>query len=279
MGPIAHLNLENWEAEGHMKLTFLGTGAADWDINAYTPDVPHRRFSSALINDDLLIDPGPHIFHFTETNGTPALLDHVKNIIVTHSHADHFHPANVARLCLDRDCTLWGDAACYRKLVKALGQETADRIRFVETTLQQDYIIGSYVVTPLRSNHATDDPLEDTRLYLVESEGRILYYGCDSAWIPTTAWNVIKTRPVNAMVLECTCGATARNDWRIFEHNTLEMLELMLVTFRKYGYFAEDVQYYASHLARTLHEDHEKTAATLAEMGVIMAYDGLSIEI
>ncbi len=262
-----------------MKLTFLGTGAADWDINAYTPGAPFRRFSSALVNHDLLIDPGPHIFHFAETAGTPDLYDGVKNIIVTHSHADHFTPATVARLCLDRDCTLWADAACHRKLVAALGEETAARIRFVETALNRDYAIGPYTVTPLRSNHATDDPDEATRLYLIEDAGRILYYGCDSAWIPTTAWNVIKGKAVNGMVLECTCGTTARHDWRIFEHNTLEMLELMLTTFRKYHCFAEDVQYYASHMARTLHEDHEKTSATLAELGVTAAYDGLAVEI
>ena len=54
-----------------MKLTFLGTGAADWDINQYDAMPEFRRFSSALVNDDLLIDPGPHIFHFCEQNGTP----------------------------------------------------------------------------------------------------------------------------------------------------------------------------------------------------------------
>lgn len=273
-----------------MKLTFLGTGAADWDIHAYTPGVPFRRFSSALVthdlhaddprvNDALLIDPGPHIFHFAEENGTPELYANVRNIIVTHSHADHFTPDTVARLCLGRDCTLWGDAACYRKLVCALGADAASNIHFVETELNRDYAIGGYTVTPLRSNHATDDQAENTRLYLIESEGRILYYGCDSAWIPTTAWNVIKNKAVNAMVLECTCGETARNDWRIFEHNTLEMLELMLTTFKKYNYFAEDVKYYASHLARTLHGDHASTAALLAEMGVTMAYDGLCITV
>ncbi len=262
-----------------MKLIFLGTGAADWDINAYQKGLPQRRFSSALVDGSLLIDPGPHIFHFIENEGAPDLLDGVRNIIVTHSHADHFCPESVARLCLGRDCTLWADAACHRKLVRALGEEQAGRIRFVETRLGRDYDIDGYTVTPLRSNHATDDPDEDTRLYLVEREGRILYYGCDSAWIPTTAWNVIKTKAVNAMVLECTCGTVARNDWRIFEHNTLEMLELMLTTFKKYNYFAEDVRYYASHLARTLHEDHEKTAAALADMGVTMAYDGLTVEI
>ena len=48
-----------------MKLQFLGTGAADW-----SPKKPekgeHRWLSSALINDDLLIDPGPCVFDALE---------------------------------------------------------------------------------------------------------------------------------------------------------------------------------------------------------------------
>ncbi len=263
-----------------MKLTFLGTGAADWDINAYAPGEPFRRFSSALVDRDFLIDPGPHIFHYATEAGEPGLLAGVKNIIVTHSHYDHFSPETVARLCLGRDCTLWANAACRRKLIRALGEEAASGISFVETALGQDYAVGDYKVTPLPAIHVTDDPLEtDTRVYLVERAGRILYYGCDSAWMHTAAWNVIKTRPLNAMVLECTCGELARNDWRIFEHNTLEMLDLMLTMFKKYGHFAPDVRYYASHLARTLHGDHPSTAAALAALGVTMAYDGLTIDI
>ena len=162
-----------------MKVTFLGTGAADWDIGAYVPGRFHRRFSSILINDDLLVDPGPHIFHFCETDGTSDLLDGVKNIIVTHSHGDHFNSATVARLCVDKDCTLWADPACMRKLIRELGEETAMKIKFVETKRNRDYEIGGYKVTSLRSNHATEDPDEDTRIYLIEEGGRILFYGCD----------------------------------------------------------------------------------------------------
>ena len=85
-----------------MKLTFLGTGAADWDINAYTPGVFHRRFSSVLVNRDLLIDPGPHVFHYAEHSNDPHILDGVKNILVTHTHSDHFCPETVERLCAGR---------------------------------------------------------------------------------------------------------------------------------------------------------------------------------
>ena len=108
---------------------------------------------------------------------------------------------------------------------------------------------------------------------------RILYYGCDSAWIPTESWNVIKTLPLNALVLEDTCGELATDDWRIFEHNTIEMLELMLRMFRKYGCFAPDVRYYTSHMARTLHTDHQRLKEKLAPLGVTPAYDGMTITI
>ena len=262
-----------------MKVTFLGTGAADWDINAYAPGAFHRRFSSVLINRDLLVDPGPHVFHFCETEGTPDLLENVKNIIVTHSHGDHFNSATVERLCVGKDCTLWADPACMRKLIRELGEETAAKIRFVETRRNRDYEIGGYKVISLRSNHATDDPDEDTRIYLIEEGGRILFYGCDSAWIPTISWNVIKAKAVNAMVLELTCGETATYDWRIFEHNTPEMLDIMLTMFRKYNLFAPDVKYYVSHLARTLHTDHEGLVKYLEPRGVVPAYDGFSFEV
>ena len=262
-----------------MKVTFLGTGAADWDIRAYRDGEFFRRNSSILINDDLLVDPNSHIFHFAEKNGTTDLFKNVKNIIVTHSHGDHFTPETVARLCVGKDCTVWADPACQRKLIRALGEETAARINFIETKRNRDYEIGGYKVTSLRSNHATEDPDEDTRLYLIEQDGRILYYGCDSAWIPTVSWNVIREKPVNAMVLELTCGETATYDWRIFEHNTPEMLDIMLTMFKKYNLFAPDVKYYVSHLARTLHTDHEGLVEYLKPRGVTPAYDGFSFEV
>ena len=262
-----------------MKVTFLGTGAADWNIDAYVPGRFHRRFSSVLINDDLLIDPGPHVFHFCESNGTPSLLEGVKNIIVTHSHGDHFTSETVKKLCLGRDCTLWADPACMRKLVRELGEETAAQISFVATKRNCDYDVGGYKITSLRGNHATEDPDEDARIYLIEQDGRILFYGCDSAWIPTVSWNVIRSKPVNAMVLELTCGETATYDWRIFEHNTPEMLDIMLTMFRKYNLFAPDVKYYVSHLALTLHTDHEGLVKFLEPRGVTPAYDGFSFEV
>ena len=45
-----------------MKLHFLGTGAADWDIKNPRRDINFRRFSSLLIDGRLLVDPGLCLF-------------------------------------------------------------------------------------------------------------------------------------------------------------------------------------------------------------------------
>jgi len=44
-----------------MKITFLGTGAADWPLERPSEYTEFRRLSSALIDETLLIDPGPQV--------------------------------------------------------------------------------------------------------------------------------------------------------------------------------------------------------------------------
>lgn len=262
-----------------MKLLFLGTGAADTDMHFYEPSKNFRRNSSALVNDDLLIDPGPHIFHYAKEHGCEDLFDNVKNIIVTHSHYDHFNPDNFRRIYEKTNCTLWADKACIRRLAEAFGEEFTGSIKYVETTPCTTYKIGEYDVTPLFANHATPDFPEVTRVYLIEDGNRTLFYGCDSSWIPTKSWNFIKNKPINTLVLELTCGELAPDDWRLFEHNTIDMLELMIRMFKKYDRFADDVKFYTSHMAVTLHKSHAEIEERLSPMGVTPAYDGLQIEV
>ena len=81
------------------------------------------------------------------------------------------------------------------------------------------------------------------------------------------------------MVIELTCGDLAPDDWRLFEHNTIDMLELMMRMFKKFDRFAADVKFYTSHMAVTLHKSHDEIVQRLAPMGVVPAYDGLEIQI
>jgi phosphoribosyl 1,2-cyclic phosphodiesterase len=95
-----------------MKLTFLGTGAADWHYPLQSDGIStsYRRFCSAIIDGSLLIDPGPHIFDYAEKTDQPDLFNRVKYVIVTHSHGDHFNVDSIKRLYdINPDITIAGD--------------------------------------------------------------------------------------------------------------------------------------------------------------------------
>lgn len=260
-----------------MKIEFLGTGAADWNINARVEGAEFRRFSSALVDGDLLIDPGPHIFDYAEWSGQPSLFDGVKHIIVTHSHGDHFTPETVARLCVDRDCTLYADGTVLRPLIEQLGAETARRIKFVPVTPRTPIPVGDYLITPVRSNHATANPGEQTLNYIVERAGKCFFYGLDSGWITYDAFTAMRKLRFDAFVFEATLGDVPDDD-RIFGHTSLEMIEPMMRSLRRVDCIDAGTTVMISHMARTLHTCHRDLVERCKPLGIIPAYDGMVAE-
>ena len=79
-----------------MKLLFLGTGAADWDIKSPVREEGFRRFTSTLVDRILLIDPGPCVLEALDTFGVNQ--NGIKYIINTHSHSAHYNKETVGAL-------------------------------------------------------------------------------------------------------------------------------------------------------------------------------------
>src|SRR6266700_534546 len=86
-----------------MKITFLGTAAAEGYPNAFCrcenceraralggPSL--RKRSAALLNDDLLIDLGPDLMAACLMHGHS--LAGVRYCLQTHAHADHLDPSH-----------------------------------------------------------------------------------------------------------------------------------------------------------------------------------------
>lgn len=267
-----------------MKLTFLGTGAADWHYPLQSDGIStsYRRFCSAIIDGSLLIDPGPHIFDFAEKNGTPNMFDNLKFVIITHSHSDHLCVRTVEELSRRTGCKFLGSDAVADKL--RANSETFEKgeIDFTAIDYETYYNLGAYRILPLRSNHATENPHEITLNYVIESnedgETKRLFYGLDSAWINLHTWLTIRTMKMQAMILECTIG-DIDGDYRVFEHTSIPMLEIMLSSMRANHYCAEDARIYVSHMARTLHTSHEELIERLKPLGVVPARDGMTIKI
>lgn len=224
-----------------MKIRFLGTGAADW--KGVPPTYPgYRFFSSAIIDDVLLIDPGPDVFDSAEKYGIS--LGGIKYIINTHSHPDH----------------------CSEEVLKRLESAGAEFIVFQRDDFKT---VGRYEIRSLAANHST---CEDAKHFMISDGEKKLYYALDGSWLMYNEYTLLKDG-ADMIVLDGTIGDVP-GDYRIFEHNNLNMVREMKASLKQYI-----SRFVISHMALTLHEEHAKLAEKMALENIEVAYDGLTLEI
>lgn len=253
-----------------MRIKLLGSGANDWRPEQRREGEFFRRLSGLLIDGGLLIDPGPHIYDFAERNDCPGLFDGVENILVSHSHTDHFNDGSVRRLSAGHHIGVFCNDTVAARL---------DGLDLTVTVLRHgDTVnVGGYTVTALNANHSTAASGEQALIYIVEGGGRTLFYGLDSAWMPYESWRVMKTKKFDCMIIEVTLG-DGIGDRRVFEHNNIRMAREMLDTFKSQNILGENCLLIASHFSQHAHENHEALSRTLAGFGMSAAYDGMTVE-
>ena len=224
-----------------MKLTFLGTGAADWKLHKHRDLPGFRRYSSAMIDDCLLIDPGPNVPDALQCFEKDA--DAIQYVINTHSHPDHYNEDTLASL---------KNATFYPMLA------------------DEEITVGKYTIKALRANHSS---CKDAVHFLITDGEKRLFYGLDGAWLMYDEVTAIKENGVDMAVLDATVG-NMPGDYRIFVHNNLSMVIEMCTSLAPYI-----KRCVISHMARTLHTDHETLGEDMKPYGIEVAFDGWETEL
>ena len=224
-----------------MKLTFLGTGAADWCIREHKKMEGFRRNAALLIDDCLLIDPGPDVPDALAAFGQAA--GAIRYVLNTHRHSDHYCPKTLDAL---------PNAAFYP-------MQAGETLR-----------LGDYEVTALRANHAT---CTEAVHFIVSRGGKRLFYGLDGAWLTYDEVAAIQACGIDYAVLDATVGDVP-GDYRIFEHNNLSMVREMVLSLK--GHVR---RFCISHMARTLHGSHAELAEAMEPFGIEVSFDGYETEI
>lgn len=222
-----------------MKILFLGTGAADYSAADFGTK-GYRRNSSALIDEKILIDPGPCVPEAIKTFGVNP--QKIKYVICTHSHSDHFNTDTL----------------------NFLQENGAEFIRFSDNETKT---VDGYEITALKGNHSID-----VKHYLISDTKSRLFYGLDSAWLMYDEIAAIKKSPVDFAVLDATIGFI-EGDYRIFEHSSLNMIIEMQKSLKNHI-----KRFCISHLAKTLHPDHETVKESMKPFGIEVALDGFEAE-
>ena len=222
-----------------MKILFLGTGAADFPEDKSGVE-GFRRTSSALIDDTILIDPGPWVLDAIEEYKVDATK--IKYILNTHLHSDHY---------------------C---------QETVDFLisqgaKFIETRDKDVFRLDNYEIEAYKGNHTIE-----VCHFIIKSGETCMFYGLDGAWLQYEEICAIWKSKPDLAVFDATVGFVEK-DWRVFEHNNLNMVIEM-----KKSIDTDIKRYVISHMAYTLHTDHKTLAKEMEKHGIITAYDGMEIE-
>ncbi len=251
---------------------FLGTCAADFSPKLKTEfkdlfDKDARRASCALIDGHILIDAGPHVLDSMRIAGIN--LQAVTDIVITHLHRDHFCPENIAEIALAKPQQL--------RLHLRFDAEIPEipNVRVFRMNNFEKYNIGGFEVTGLSANH---DQKACPRWLLFEQIGKKMLYATDGGWICNDTYYHLRNSRLDLLVMDCTCGET-EGEYRIGEHNTIPMIRLMLPSFKTFGIITEATKTVVTHLAPSLHKPHDGIVASVEKDGLMVAYDGLIINI
>lgn len=282
-----------------MKITFLGTGAANGYPEAFCrcanceraralggPSL--RRRSAALINDDLLIDLGPDVPAAAAVLGCP--LTRVRYCVQTHAHSDHLDAA----LLMSRSPE-WGvegalrlefyaSAATLRRAAESLARDCAPgdlldadvgerlNVRFHAVTAAQPFSAGPYRVLPVRANH---DPSVEPLLFVIDDGRSRLFYATDTSDFPEDTWRALRGagRPLDVVVLDHTYGRGEP----AHDHLGAEQFVAHVARMRREGMLAEGARVFATHISHPRNPPHPELSAIAARHGYEVAHDGLVV--
>lgn len=248
-----------------------------------------RTRSQAVIDDKISIDFPVDAFMHSAYCGLDMRC--IRDIVVTHSHFDHFMPqelfsraegypsplrvyateASASKMCE----TMAAHEAAYASGKKV---RTSDfRLEYHKIAVGEPFMIDEYRFTPLKSHHAQG---VQSVMYVIDNtaEDRHLLWAHDTGPFYASAWDWLNDYPYvfDFVSLDCTLGRgeliTAAHMDILGCNETRERLAAM-------GKVDSHTKVYLSHIGHLLHRTHEELAAEAAEFGMIPAHDGLVVEI
>lgn len=288
-------------AERGLLVRFLGSGGSRWNPEWEKMYECARRQSSMLVENRLLFD-----FTYCGFDKLPAGV-RPRALFATHSHGDHFDPAAIVKVGVERVYvhSSWAKHA-RRVLAGAAAKSSAKAPVVIPLEFGRPVETEGMSVTAVPANHATslvtDGVLERTSLYLVERGETRLLYATDTGGIPADAARMIgidlhvnddnyetmyagnpfagKPKAITALVMEATNGRLD-DDFRLFTHSSIQQVERTVAALKATERFLppDGQRAYLTHLGMQYrHMAPEKIEAGMSA-SLAAAYDGLEIRL
>ena len=283
-----------------MEITFLGTAASEGYPVAFCgcdncararelggPNLRNR--SAALVDATLLLDIGPDVMAASLTHGVP--LTDVRYCLLTHEHEDHLDATHLhSRSPFNETVAplmhLYATAGALQRAAAALGDHLPPE-GLLDPAVQQQlnlavcpvapgetFQAGPYRVTAVPAQH---DERITPLLYVIEKDGRALFYATDTGPLPDEAWEVLATwgGTFDVVVLDHTFGLKERSSG----HNNADQFVETLDRLRDSDLLAEGCRAFAHHIGHHSNPDHATLSRYAAARGYAVACDGLTVAV
>ena len=271
-----------------MKLTYLGTAAAEgWPAAFCNCDGCRaarrlggrniRTRSQALVDDALLLDFPCDAWLHALRQGLD--FSAVRWLLVTHSHTDHFYPAELVNRggcyshgmkspTLDIFCNEAVRDYFYKAAGHELVPDVEQRLRFHIVRPFECVSAGPYRVTPLPAKHMDT---EQALFYLIEREGRSLLYAHDTGRFYPEVYEFLAGRaaPLSAVSLDSTSG----------RHMGLPDAAAVRLRLLEAGAAGPNTRFIANHFSHNGGWLHDEFARNAAPYQIEPAYDGMTVEL
>lgn len=288
-----------------MRFTFIGTSAGEgypgfWckcENCTYARIHGGRNLrgnSCAMIDTDILIDMNDHFFATAPRVGID--IGAITHLLVTHPHVDHFTPWKLAQRAMPyADMPLseqkkeispcftvlptlhvYGNAHVRKAMEEVPGlleKQELYQLSFHLVAPGVPFAAGDAEVMPLRSIHG---PVEDFACnYIITRGGKTLLYASDTGGYDSEMLDILCQYTFDCVVMEGTFGLGKRAD----THMSLEKNREMLRFFNENKLWREESHFHLTHICPHWSPPHDQYAPMLEKEGMMVAYDGKTIEI
>jgi phosphoribosyl 1,2-cyclic phosphate phosphodiesterase len=282
-------------------VTFLGTGAANAYPEAFCSCAncqaarneggrSLRKRSSALVNDDLLIDLGPDIMSASQMH--LVRLTNVRYCLQTHPHADHLDLSHLlsrspafgvvgaprlhlyasARTLEKAQETFVRDLSA-SELLAAESQEALN-LEIHQVAPFERFQVGPYRAIAFPANHA---PELGAMLYAVEIDECTVFYGTDTAVLFEETWAAFHRLSLqfDLVVLDHTYGPGQSGNDHLNAAQVAEHVRRM----KDEALLSDHGRVFATHIAHDGNPHHTELARFAEPRGYGIAYDGLRVAV
>ena len=273
-----------------MKLKYLGTAAAEGIPGMFCncrvcrnalkirgKEIKTR--SQALLDDKLLIDFPADTYMHILNHGLD--LRNIHNVIITHSHADHFYPNDfwcrfegIAYDIVEEPLNIYVTEAGYNEALRQLAEDMDEtRVKFHKIAPFEPFDVEDYHIIPLAADH---DSSSNPVIYIIEKGGKSLLYAHDTGIFPDSTWDYLEKYNKKFELISLDCTGMAQKNLRR-SHLCLNTDKEVYDRLTEIGVCDKNTIVYVNHFSHNGMLTHKELVVEAEKYGFLVTYDSLEV--